>query len=617
MRGSGASGDAHSGRSGGDWTVPGYADEQELGAGAGGRVVTAVHTATGRSVAIKYLSEELSADDAFRDAFRDEAELLGSLQTPHVVRLYEYVESAAGAAIVMELVDGMPLRALLRQEGPTGPEAALVVLKGSLLGLAAAHGSGVVHRDYKPENVLVTRDGQSKLVDFGIARRSGSRAPSGPEGPGSPGSPGGGPEGRAGSEAVTGTPPYMAPEQWTGAPADTATDVYAATVTFYECLTGARPFRGETVIELAVQHTTAPVPVDGLPEPVRGLVLHGMAKSPVDRPENATAFLAELERVAGAAYGPGWEERGRRRLAALAALLPLLFPGPRTAPDGSTALAVTRLPAAPPTMPPPRVPVPGGGGSSLIATLAALVVAVLVMTGSLVVGWAGENEASAEATTGVPTSSPQDSPSDDGGEGTGGSGSGSDGDEGGDGDGNGGQGGDSIGESSAVGTTGDPGGTGSTGSTGGTGGSGDTGSTGSTGSTSGSGDTGSTGSTPQEETALSAVDITDMWVQWEDADKGGCECWVAYATVVLTVDGPDTVEVAADWYETSSDRDPGTLVGSETWVVGSDSNGQTLTVVQRNIRGYECGVYYRLDVYPLSPSEGASDSDSVYAGCLR
>jgi serine/threonine-protein kinase len=104
----------------------------------------------------------------------------------------------------MELVDGVSLHEMITRQGPTGPQSALAVLKGSLLGLAAAHALGIVHRDYKPENVLVDGAGHSKLTDFGVAAR-------------------------AGEAASGGTPLYMAPEQWAGAPASPATDIYAAT----------------------------------------------------------------------------------------------------------------------------------------------------------------------------------------------------------------------------------------------------------------------------------------------------------------------------------------------------------------------------------------------------
>ncbi|MGW2205466.1 serine/threonine-protein kinase [Streptomyces sp. NPDC001774] len=285
----------------GGWAVPGYVAVRTLGEGAGGRVVLARHEATRVPVAIKYLSERLHSDQEFLARFRAEARLLGELRHPCVVRLYEYVEARLGAAIVMEAVDGVSLRELLRAHRATGPEAALVLLKGSLLGLGAAHTAGVVHRDYKPENVLVRSDGSSTLADFGIAVRTGRE-----------------------TEAA-GTPAYMAPEQWDGEPAGPASDVYAAAAVFFECLTGRRPFRGDDVTALRLQHLRAPVAVDDVPEPVRDLVRRGMAKDPAERP-GIDAFLADLERTATDAYGADWEERGRRRVAELTTLLALLFP---------------------------------------------------------------------------------------------------------------------------------------------------------------------------------------------------------------------------------------------------------------------------------------------------
>ncbi|GGR62224.1 serine/threonine-protein kinase [Streptomyces aurantiogriseus] len=301
------------------WAVPGYTESLELGSGASGRVVLAVHEETGVPVAVKYLNESLRTRPGFVHEFRAEARLLGGLQSPYVTGLYEYVESPHGAAIVMELVDGLSLRTLLTRQGPLEPEAALVILKGSLLGLADAHRIGVVHRDYKPENVLVVPDGSSKLVDFGIAVDSGTSA------------------------GVAGTPSYMAPEQWTGAPASPAADVYAATATFFECLTGHKPYAGDNLAELALQHVDAPVPVDEVPEPIRDLVRRGLAKDPEERPAQAEAFVTELEAAAVGAYGPDWEERGRGRLAALVALLPLLLPSARSSPRTTTDTARTVL----------------------------------------------------------------------------------------------------------------------------------------------------------------------------------------------------------------------------------------------------------------------------------
>src|ERR1700683_1294647 len=217
------------------WKVPGYTELKTLGSGGFGEVVLARYDASGALVAVKYLRRELLDDLEFAELFRAEARVLASLDDPNVVRLYEYVESPSGAAIVMELIDGVSLREILARQGATTAEAALVGLQGALLGLAAAHLQGVVHRDYKPENVLVDGTGASKLTDFGIAARAGGRA------------------------IPAGALVYAPPEQFAGAPASPATDVYAATATFYECLTGRPPFVGNTAEKLMRQHPVEPV----------------------------------------------------------------------------------------------------------------------------------------------------------------------------------------------------------------------------------------------------------------------------------------------------------------------------------------------------------------------
>jgi eukaryotic-like serine/threonine-protein kinase len=285
-----------------EWDVPGYTEVKVLGSGGFGEVVLARHDASGTWVAIKYLRGELLADPEFAELFRAEAAVLASLDDPNVVRLYEYVESSAGAAIVMELIDGVSLRDILSRQGQTSAEAALVVLQGSLLGLAAAHRRGVVHRDYKPENVLIDGAGASKLTDFGIAARAGD------------------------SPIPAGTLAYAPPEQFRGSPATPASDVYAASATFYECLTGRPPFTGDSAEHLLYQHLAEPVPLEPVPEPLRPLVAAGLAKDPGGRPADGAALVAELRAVAGGAYGPGWEDRGRSGLAAAALLLAALWP---------------------------------------------------------------------------------------------------------------------------------------------------------------------------------------------------------------------------------------------------------------------------------------------------
>jgi len=270
-------------------------------------------------VAIKYLHRELLADPEFAAMFRSEAAVLASLDDRNVVRLYEYLESPAGAAIVMELVDGVSLREILSRQGQTTAEAALVVLQGSLLGLAAAHARGVVHRDFKPANVLVNGAGVSKLTDFGIAARAGDRP------------------------VPAGTLAYAPPEQLGGSPASPAGDVYAATVTFYECLTGRPPFTGDSVEGVLYQQMYEAVPLEPVPEPLRPLMAAGLARDPAARPADAAALVTTLRTVAAGTYGEDWEERGRSRLAAAALLLAALWPSGAAPAVGGSAVEQLHL----------------------------------------------------------------------------------------------------------------------------------------------------------------------------------------------------------------------------------------------------------------------------------
>jgi Protein kinase domain len=296
------------------WRLTGFEELYELGSGAQGRVVLARRAGTGEMVAIKYLAPDLLRDPRHKAMFRDEVNMLVRVADPHVARLYEYVEAPEGAAIVMEAVNGISLREVLRH-GPMAPEAALVILKGSLLGLAAAHAVRIVHRDYKPANVLVEGNGNSKLIDFGIA-------------------------GLSGEETVAGTPAYMPPEQWHGAPVSPAADVYSATCVFFECVTGGPPYAPGDTTTLRRMHETAPIPAQAVPEPLRPLVAHGMAKNPAHRPPGAHQFVTFLERLAVSSYGPDWERRGWMALGAATAMLAAAFPA---AALGMTSGATTAL----------------------------------------------------------------------------------------------------------------------------------------------------------------------------------------------------------------------------------------------------------------------------------
>ncbi|WP_326836457.1 protein kinase [Amycolatopsis rhabdoformis] len=343
------------------WSIPGFTEVDVLGIGGFGRVVLAKHEESGQMVAIKYLRAEYLADARIADGFRREAWLLAGVRSPHVVRLFDFVETPDGAALVMEAVPGVSLRALLAAENVLAPESALAVLKGSLLGLADAHAAGVVHRDYKPGNVLVSGQGESKLVDFGLATLDGHNG------------------------LTAGSPSYMAPEQWSGQPGMPATDVYAATCVFYQCVTGQPPFRADTTEGMRALHQAAPVPLDAVPEGLRALITRGMAKDPAWRPATAHAFVTELETTARKAYGKNWEKRGWKRLATSAAALTALTPlallagaGTAAAPVGAGAVAAGVGGGV------------GGGvpatGAGATAVIAGKIAAAVLIVGALVAG---------------------------------------------------------------------------------------------------------------------------------------------------------------------------------------------------------------------------------------
>ena len=280
------------------WTVPGYTEIRVLGTGEAGRIAEAVHDPTGERVAITYPSAKLCSNPAFRARFRTDAELLEGLDHTNVVRVREIVETTADVALITEAVEGAALRRMLGISGPLPPEAALAVLRASLLGLGAADEVGVAHRDYQPSNVVITPEGVGKVGGFGLAVRTEAMMP------------------------AAGSPSYMAPELWEGATPRLATDMYAATATFYECLTGRVPYTADSVFELQTVHRAAPIPVADVPPALVPLVTQGLAKDPVERPGSAAGFLAELEAAAVVEYGLEWEERGRRELAAIVAGLP-------------------------------------------------------------------------------------------------------------------------------------------------------------------------------------------------------------------------------------------------------------------------------------------------------
>jgi eukaryotic-like serine/threonine-protein kinase len=282
--------------------IPGYAELAQIGEGPTGTVMLARYQATGAVAAIKHLSLQMVRDQVFMERFRADARVLKGLRHPKLVSLYDFVEDGAEAAVLSELADGVSLRTMMQTYGRIEPEASLVVLLDLLAGLEQVHGAGLVHRACKPENMIVTGEGEVRLLDTGVAVQSGV------------------------AQWRSGMQRYMAPEQWADGPASPSTDLYAVAAVSFECVSGRAPFQAEELTELRLQHEVAPVPVELAPMGVRELLQRGLDKDPLRRFASAAAFAASLRTAALAAYGEDWEERGRRRLASMALGLDALFP---------------------------------------------------------------------------------------------------------------------------------------------------------------------------------------------------------------------------------------------------------------------------------------------------
>src|SRR6266536_4027521 len=247
-----------------------------LASGGMGQVWRAEDKILGRPVAVKLLRSEFTEDQAFIDRFRNEARRTAGLSHPGIACIFDYgeiEEPGLTAYLVMELVDGAPLSAVLARERRLESEQVLDVVAQAALALGSAHEAGLVHRDVKPSNLLIRRDGVVKVTDFGIARTIGEA-----------------PLTEAG--LVVGTAAYLSPEQVACQPATPASDVYALGVVAYECLAGRRPFTGEHPIALALAHRrSAPPPLpEDVPDAVQELVAWTMSKVPRARPPSAGAL---------------------------------------------------------------------------------------------------------------------------------------------------------------------------------------------------------------------------------------------------------------------------------------------------------------------------------------
>ncbi len=253
----------------GSWFGP-YRLTRLLGRGGMGEVYEAEDTRKGRVVALKLISPQFSDDPTFRARMQREAGAAGRLTEAHVVPIHDYGEINGQLYLDMRLIDGANLADVLKRNGPMSPARAVAIVRQIAAALDAAHASGVTHRDVKPENILITGDDFAYLVDFGIARA-------------------GTDQGLTQTGMALGTYKYMAPERFTGNEVTYRSDIYALACVFGECLTGAPPYRADSIERLVAAHLMEPAPRPSqlrpgrIPVALDQVIAKGMAKNPEGR----------------------------------------------------------------------------------------------------------------------------------------------------------------------------------------------------------------------------------------------------------------------------------------------------------------------------------------------
>jgi eukaryotic-like serine/threonine-protein kinase len=351
-----------------------YQARELLGRGGMSEVYRGFDAQLRRPVAIKRLRPELAMNPVFRARFRREAEAAGRLSHPAIVAVYDTGEEpdATGPTvpfIVMELVEGCSLRDALRNEGRVSPVRALELTAGVLDALACSHAAGIIHRDIKPGNVMLTNACAVKVADFGIARAvsdaSGTATMAG---------------------TVIGTAQYLSPEQGRGEAADVRSDLYSVGCLLYELLVGEPPFTGDSMVSIVFQHISEPpTPPSSMNEDIStdvdAIVLKALAKDPDDRYQSAAEMQADVESVLSG-HPP-----------AVTAVLPAAMLGPAQVPDDYDGSA-DQHPVEASTVARPRV-------SRLIASMTGL---LLVVAGASAFGIheSSRPEAAASTTTEVP-----------------------------------------------------------------------------------------------------------------------------------------------------------------------------------------------------------------------
>jgi hypothetical protein len=271
-----------------------YQLSSRVAIGGMGEVWQATDLVIGRTVAIKILKDEYLGDPGFLERFRAEARHAALVNHEGIANVFDYGEEDGSAYLVMELVPGEALSAVIERERVLTTDRVLDIVAQTALALHAAHTAGLVHRDIKPGNLLITPEGRVKITDFGIARIA-DQVP------------------LTATGQVMGTVQYLSPEQASGHPASPSTDIYSLGIVAYEMLAGRRPFTGESQVAIAmaqINETPPELPVT-IAEPVRNLVYSSIAKNPADRPATAAHFARAAQALrrgdvtAAAAAVPG------------------------------------------------------------------------------------------------------------------------------------------------------------------------------------------------------------------------------------------------------------------------------------------------------------------------
>ncbi|MFF4080291.1 Stk1 family PASTA domain-containing Ser/Thr kinase [Streptomyces sp. NPDC001777] len=347
-----------------------YRVDARIAVGGMATVYRAVDTRLDRVLALKVMHPALATDATFVERFIREAKSVARLAHPNVVAVFDQGAQEQYVYLAMEYVAGCTLRDVLRNRGALQPRAALDILEPVLAALGAAHRAGFVHRDMKPENVLIGDDGRVKVADFGLVRAVGSVTNT--------------------TGSVLGTVSYLAPEQIEHGTADTRTDVYACGVVLYEMLTGSKPHGGETPAQVIYQHLNEDVPppsavVPGLPEELDGLVAAATARDPEARPFDAVALLArtrearagltdaQLDAVPPQATADAHDATEDRT-----SVIPRLLPADQGVSHHTSRL---EMPPPEPARPAARGPRRGGPPRSVLVAVVAVLLALGIGTG--------------------------------------------------------------------------------------------------------------------------------------------------------------------------------------------------------------------------------------------